>query len=320
MPDPAARAVRDCQHPGKPHQHGTPTAYTQDACRCGPCTAAHSKAKALYRLARLNGEKKTTPAAPVRDHLRKFIDANIGYPQIANATGVPATTLRHIVLGTKQPDGTRRPPERVTTRTAQRILATPTPHHPDPQGRGVDPTGARRRIQALMALGWSTTRIAHHAGVNRSTIANVLAGKPPHAEVRDRIIAAYERLQHHRPEARTEAEARAIARTLNRAAKAGWAPPAAWDEEDLDNPEAPEPTAAAPTRRAGYGEVFDEWLFLVDHGTDPEQATLRVGISNLRTLRRAARKHGRLDVLTRLDSSTHGGGIPAGRLADPWPA
>lgn len=319
MPARTTRVVRDCQHPGAPHKHGTRSAYQHDSCRCDDCTAANTKAKKAYVLdVARTGRRRSVEAGPVRAHLRKFIDANLTYPQISKATGVPTNTLRSIVLGVPEPDGTRRTIKRVSARNSERILATPPPDRPDPKGKGVDPTGARRRLQALMALGWSGHRIATHAGVSRSTIFNVLADKPLHASVRDRIITAYQDMQHLLPEARDEGEARAITRTLNRARKAGWAPPAAWDEEDLDNPEAPEPTATTDTRRADYEEVFDEWLFLVELGTNHEEATERVGVSNLRTLRRAARNHGRLDVIARLNAEDPE--EAAGRLSQKRPA
>ena len=62
--------IRDCQHCGEPHRHGTRTAYVKDQCRCTQCRAANSAAsKTAHRQRVLGRWAPFVDAAPVRAHI-----------------------------------------------------------------------------------------------------------------------------------------------------------------------------------------------------------------------------------------------------------
>ena len=76
----------------------------------------------------------------------------------------------------------------------------------------------------------------------------------------------------------------------------GWAPPLAWDEDDLDDPNA-QPWLEPERPDADLNMA--EFMRLLDCGEPPEQAATRVGVT-LGAIEAAARRHGRDDVLDRI--------------------
>lgn len=95
--------------------------------------------------------------------------------------------------------------------------------------------GTRRRIQALMAIGWSQSRISREAGYDRSHVSLILMrGGALQQRTVDRIAEVYERLSMTLPPMTTGPEKVAATRARNLAAERGWAPPLAWN--DIDDP------------------------------------------------------------------------------------
>lgn len=107
--------------------------------------------------------------------------------------------------------------------------------------RRVDATGTRRRIQALMCLGWSQRHIAALAGTTQQVISVQLhidtVTRPSH----DRMVAVFEQLSVALPPTDTPGQRLAVGRLKALARRNGWAPPFAWD--DIDNDKHPAGTA-----------------------------------------------------------------------------
>jgi len=98
--------------------------------------------------------------------------------------------------------------------------------------------GARRRIQALMALGHRGVDIAEVAGMHPRQVQLTAATRRWVSPVTHaRIVAAYEALSG-RPGVSEK--------TRQRARRAGWAPPLAWEFVDIDDPLV-EPEEMVPT-------------------------------------------------------------------------
>jgi hypothetical protein len=101
------------------------------------------------------------------------------------------------------------------------------------QGRGltVPATGFRRRVQALMALGWYQMEVAQWMGVSKDNLNQMMRTQ---GKVRrrshDAMVEVYEA---HAMTVPPDDPGRQRARRY--AAKQGWAPPLAWD--DIDNPQ-----------------------------------------------------------------------------------
>ncbi|WP_159041450.1 hypothetical protein [Streptomyces sp. WM4235] len=104
------------------------------------------------------------------------------------------------------------------------------------QGR-VDATGTKRRIQALVANGWPLLQIGPHVKRHPYYLSDLLKQDRVYAYTAHDVAVGYERLWNANPQAHgVTVHASAIART--HAAKKGWVPPAAWDDELIDDPEA----------------------------------------------------------------------------------
>lgn len=100
----------------------------------------------------------------------------------------------------------------------------------------VDSTGSRRRIEALMTLGYTAQAIGDRTGLSRHAIYNLLRERSlprllrTHAE---KIAAVYDELWD-KP-APPSRGARYVSR---QAARRGHAPPLAWDDDTIDDPNA----------------------------------------------------------------------------------
>jgi hypothetical protein len=102
-------------------------------------------------------------------------------------------------------------------------------------GRAVPAIGSQRRLQALMALGWSSNAIAIHAGLRHRNhvwrVVNGQKGKPTtwiQRETADWVTRVYDELSMRVPTGRY------VVRTKAHAEERGWAPPLAWD--NIDDP------------------------------------------------------------------------------------
>ncbi|MBP2341054.1 transcriptional regulator with XRE-family HTH domain [Saccharothrix coeruleofusca] len=110
-------------------------------------------------------------------------------------------------------------------------------HHGYAQPRWIDATGTRRRLQALWALGWSGPHIADRLGITPRAVSYLLAGQTVTTSTADRVRQVYDELSMHPgPSAR----ARALAQ------KRRWVPPLAWDDDEIDTPDA-RPHCLIPT-------------------------------------------------------------------------
>lgn len=121
----------------------------------------------------------------------------------------------------------------------------------------VDATGTHRRLQALMAIGWSLPAIAAHLNDRGPNIRRVLLAPRLTRRLADRIAAVYENLCMTRPAGHDRTSIAAIARTRIFAARRGWLPPLAWDDIDTD----PHPATVESTR-----DVDEVAVELATHG------------------------------------------------------
>ncbi|MDF2847105.1 MAG: hypothetical protein K0R97_1087 [Oerskovia sp.] len=268
-----------CKHKIADHQHGTHAMYVLDACRCDQCSAANSRYESNRLRRNAYGRSDLVDAGPVRAHIAALSAAGVGLKRITAVSGVSGGSLTKIVYGVSRGDGTRRPrAARVHRATAARILAVTAAHVA--AAAEVDATGTRRRLQAVTALGWSVARFSAEFGLDRQALDATLHGR---AKVLARTAAAVRRgfdaVGDRRPPETSHREKIAASRARARAAAAGWAPPAAWDPEQLDDPDAAPPTPESWTTPAGGRAPLDldEWSHLVAAGEEPRRAAARCG-------------------------------------------
>src|SRR5918997_111026 len=153
-----SRLPRECNHPQARHRHGTRAAYVKDRCRCTDCTAANTAASRSVTRERVYGRwQPYVDAGPVREHIAALRAAGIGVERIAHLAGLSVSHIRELA---EHSYGDSPITRRVRPDTAARVLGVGMG---DPGGapRGrVDAPGPRRRLQALIALGWTAKLLA----------------------------------------------------------------------------------------------------------------------------------------------------------------
>lgn len=314
------RTPKPCLHKIANHEHGTHAAYVLDRCRCFRCSVANTEYERDRARRHAYGRTGMVDAEPIRAHVRALGEAGLGLKTLSRRSGVSQGSLTKLVYGVTRADGTRRPPaRRVHEDTARRILAVTS----DDKAAGalVDPTGTRRRIEALIALGWSVRRLATEHGIDRQNLDRALSAAPVTGRTAEAVRAMYDAIGD-TPAPETTHHGRAAAsRSRRRAAEHGWWPPAMWDDGDLDDPYAEPPAGYGRPRCATPGcdraDVaakglcwahykgaetkarvdLDEWAHLVRGGEHPDRAAQRCGVAGSNTVEVAARRAERDDIL-----------------------
>lgn len=170
-------------------------------------------------------------AEPVRQHLRVLSAAGIGWERVAHLSGIAPSTVNGLVFarGVKM----SRPARRCRRRTAEAILAVRPVLDNVADGVHVDATGSQRRLRALVANGhsmlWLGERLPMHPESARMLIRNRAKVT---AAVARAVRDLYDELYDVHPIGRDAKRARTLA------AKFGWAPPGAWDDDTIDDPAA----------------------------------------------------------------------------------
>lgn len=144
--------------------------------------------------------------------------------------------------------------------------------------RSVPVIGAQRRIQALMALGWTSEDIRQAAGWrHRNYVLRILEGqkgKPCRwleRHTHDTICAVFDQLCMVLP---PDSPYRRRSATIAR--NKGYLPPLAWD--DIDNDPAPADALTISQGRGNYRTTLEDFDDLVRLGETPEIAAQRLGV------------------------------------------
>lgn len=201
--------------------HGTRSAYVA-GCHCDDCRAANRTY--ADRRARYGWSEKVaadwTDAAPVREHVRALMAAGMGWRRIAAKAGVNPSAVHVILYGKRGQTSTR-----ILRRNADAILAVRADLA---DGALTSATGSVRRIRALQAMGWTLEDIGSRLGISKTNLGTIAAGVHGVTVATARKIAkVYDDLSMtYGPSDRT--------RSL--AARRGWLPPLAWDDELIDDP------------------------------------------------------------------------------------
>lgn len=278
-------------------EHGTRARYVFGAeggdrangCRCVPCSRANRDFENKRNRQIAYGRwRPYVDAAPSRWHLRALSEAGVGLRRVEALSGVARSTLQGLVA--ERPDGS---PGRTQVRpeTEAAILAVTITPAALADSAVTDPTGTRRRVQALVARGWSQARIAARVGMLPGNFSSVLYHRPAVTAATARAVAAlYEELQDQAPPEGNQRERIAASRARRYAAERGWAPPAAWDGA-IDDPAAkPADGWRRADDRMTSADLAGEGRHLELCGLTRDEAAARLGVA-LAALSRAMGKH-----------------------------
>lgn len=169
-----------------------------------------------------------------------------------------------------------------------------TVHH-RPRRRSIDapktpptPVGVRRRLQGLIAMGWSYSSVADHLHVSKRRLSQILEGDPCPDRLIEAAVATYDLLL-----ARgVLPDEPAINGMRGWARWRGWVPPDAWSGRSIDKP------SARPIKPR-VGALIEDIEWMAATGETWAGACHRVQMSQ-DTLRAVLRRAGRDDLWQRL--------------------
>lgn len=246
-------------------------------CFCGPCR----KVERAYTKQRLylahTGQSLLIDAAPARDHLRQLMAQGDALVNIAKRIGRPRCTLVNVANGRNK---------KITRGLAAQILSVPAGTS-TACNLSVPALGSTRRIRALVAAGHSLKSIQAAVGMQHTAASYLLKGtrQTIHYELAQRVKAGYRQLSNTRG---------GSARSLRRAEREGWPPPAAWDDEALDDPTAEPATVAEMDRRELAEYRRQEIAHLASFNVPEHEIAARLGMGDtyvhdlIRDMRKAA--------------------------------
>lgn len=190
-----------------------------------------------YRMRTARGEASMIDSGIVKAHIRDLCDMGFSANAIGAAAGIPQQTVSLILDGTWK---------RTRIPVAARI--TSVTHVPVPAQKGtcVPAIGARRRIQALNAIGWGRPAIGELLGVKPKQINGYISQHSIQYATWAAIANVYDRLS-----GAPGPDVRMVTWARNR----GWPPPLAWEGRDMDHPDA-KPDLGDDTKPTGIDEVL----------------------------------------------------------------
>lgn len=210
------------------------TAGQCGAASCAKPARTRGYCETHYRRRLHTGRYGYRDAAPARAHIARLRQLGWTYEAIARAAGLS------IWVGHKLHSGTSR---RLLAESEVAILRVPL--IPFESHRGVSAVGARRRVQALAYMGWPNHEIARRIGCSPRSLPTLLSRGRLSAKLSHRIAAVYDELSMRCGPSKLAAV---------RARGYGWAPPLAWDDDEIDNPAAePQHNVTGPAELAPCG-------------------------------------------------------------------
>jgi len=242
-----------------------------------------------WRVDHDRGIHRYVDAAPARAHVQTLLAGGASRRAVAQKAGITPTVITRLLTGQAH----------LQRETAAAILAVTPAHILDRDGHEdfVPAIGARRRIQALQAIGHTSTVIAAHAGPGTTAAIIHNVAKHPGQWIsrrnHDRVVVAYSALWD-KPGTSLRVKAQV--------ARLGYAPPMAWDDvddpharpqHDLSDPAELDVDEVAVERRAAGDHTIvltrDERLLAVQHlhatGLNDQQIADRIGYAVRTVLR-----------------------------------
>ena len=202
------------------------------ATRRGLCHADYM-AHMTRQMAYGRWESGYVDAQPAREHVAQLRAAGMGTRTIAQTAGISRTILQCLIHGKPRPGAEHRdPPSKTIARyNAEKILAVPIPNDVRDGSGNIDALGTRRRLQALIAYGYSQRDISRRLGYAADNLSSIVNGdlaavKP---STRERVARLFSELQV------TPGD---CARSRNRGRANRWPLPLDWDEDTIDDPTA----------------------------------------------------------------------------------
>ncbi len=198
-----------------------------------------SRQQKLWKWQRANNIQIYTDSEPVRAHVQHLLDMDMTAPMIAQAAGCSDQTIYFLANGMFP-----------RTKLGIAIPVRGVTHHPHPNATHALAIGARRRVEALIAIGWQSQYIAERLGISHRTRLMTMLKQPRIAYGTWLAIEVlYDELS---------GTPGPSSYSMNRAKKYGFMPPLAWEDLDIDHPEH---QAVTENDSSESDDAIDEVLF-----------------------------------------------------------
>ena len=234
------------------------------------------------------------------------MDEGMGRRTIAKVAEVHSSTIVGLLYGR---GGTEpRPPRKQISKDLEsKLLAVP---HQMADGANVDGLGTARRLQALVAAGWSQNRLADMLGMLPSNFGMII-----HRHRNQVLLSTAKRVEElfdaqwdQMPPTTTRFEQAGVTRAKREAASKGWVTAAAWN--DIDDP-AEEPKGDVVDETEDYrartlDEKLDRLDLLIQDGYgDNDDTFVRAGWSSRASAWKVLQRSGELGYVDRLQRNDH---------------
>lgn len=187
-------------------------------------------------------------AEPARRHVLALRAAGMGKRRVAAISGVSLSVIHVLVNG--RPERGTPPSKRISAANSGAILAVSMPEARNlAAGSRIDSTGTIRRLQAMSAIGYTQSDLCRRLGITPSNSTCLFRGHRSKvlASTALRVAALYDELS------MTSGPSQAA---RGRAQRLGWSPPLAWDDEDINDPDATPDTGTH--RMLSWDEKYQE--------------------------------------------------------------
>lgn len=206
------------------HKHAkTSTCYTLHRCGCDWCRKANQERASRRRkqIAYGRHQPRLADTRAAREHMLTLRALGMPAHVVATQAGVGRGVAQRIAAGTQLV---------ANTTTVVKILAVGPSSD---LATKVPAVGAHRRLQALAYMGWTNEQIEERMGAGVSMTSWIFHHDRITHDLHRRVEAVYDALWDQTPPD-TYGSRRAVARARAR----GWVGPLAWDDDDIDNPDA----------------------------------------------------------------------------------
>lgn len=232
------------------------------------------------------------PAADAEAIISTLRGYGMSIETIAAASGVSIPTVSALAY---ENSSYRR--GKVTVATLERLRRVSLDYTGLPPAAKVAAAGTARRIHALQAIGWPLSAMARALGVSTQAVQQMTR--------RDKVTAGNAAAVKALYDTRSMTFGPSTV-TRNHAARAGYAPPLAWDDDTIDDPAA-EPAGLEGGRQKSRDQLVEDVTELVADGATVASACARLG-KDRRNLERTLQRAGRHDLWRALTGTTPSAG------------
>ncbi|MFF7335383.1 hypothetical protein [Streptomyces sp. NPDC008150] len=208
------------------------------------------------RLIRAGEWEPFVDAAPVREHLKALLAAGMPLRSVCEQLGFAhGSSLQHVMYGR----GKYGPGQQVRRETAEAVLSYWPSLADFPDAARIDPTGTRRRVQALAVRGWSRHVMAAEIGMGETSFKKALHKERVTARLARTVADLYDRWWNLDP-LEFGVSRNSVGRVRADAARSGFHGPLAWDDDTIDDPNAVPQTDAVPPLQTDGDNAVARWL------------------------------------------------------------